>query len=108
MHNNFLGVNNMEKENKDFINDVENTIKLYEDCNCRIANVTRDMLERFGYQKSLSKLVISSDVQKGFKCLIEHGYINNTFEALIVKYANLFTKSEVDAAKFRLEKYNDL
>mgnify|MGYP003499307761 FL=1 len=98
----------MERENEDLIYDVENTIKLYEKCNCRIANVTRDMLDRLGYQKALAKLVVSADIQKGFKCLIEHGYINNTFEALIVKYANLFSKSEVDAAKFRLENYKEL
>lgn len=45
----------MERENEDLIYDVENTIKLYEKCNCRIANVTRDMLDRLGYQKALAK-----------------------------------------------------
>lgn len=89
-------------------NDVENTILIYE----RIARIsatrTRVMIEKKGYIQALSVLVISGEIQTGFRKLVKAGKINDTFESLIVKYKELFSKDVVDAAHFRLNNYKEL
>lgn len=93
---------------KELENDVENTILIYE----RIAGIsatrTREMIEKKGYTQALSDLVISGEIQTGFKKLVKAGKINDTFESLIVKYKERFPKKIIEAAQFRLDHYKEL
>ena len=49
--------------------------------------------------------VVSGDFQSGFKQLKKLGKLNLTVEGLVIKpkYSTLFTKAELEAAKWRLE-----
>jgi len=91
-----------------FDEDVESTIKLYEDAIGQFAVRTWQMIERLGKIKALSKLVVSPDLQRGFKVLRDKGLLNLTFEAVIIKYRNKFEPSIVEAAQWRLDEADNL
>ncbi|MCY3624915.1 MAG: hypothetical protein OXH71_05125 [Candidatus Dadabacteria bacterium] len=88
---------------KQFLREVDETIEVYEKCIGSFAVRTRQMIEREGYIKALSKLVCSSELQKGFKILRDCGKLEYSFEALTVKYSHFFSKGVVEAAKWRLD-----
>ena len=52
---------------------------------------------------TLSNLMKSGEVQKGFKVLRDAKQLDKTFEALIVKFKPLFSKDVIEAAQFRLD-----
>lgn len=83
--------------------EVENTILLYESYLSSCAIRTRQMIERKGVIKALEQLVQSADYQQGFRKLHEHNQLDKSFEALVIKYSDLFSKNAITWAKFRLE-----
>jgi tRNA nucleotidyltransferase/poly(A) polymerase len=86
----------------DFDKDVETTIELYEEAVGQFATRTWQMIEKYGKIEALSKLVVSPDLQKGFKVLRDKGMLRVTFEAIIVKYKDKFKQNIVEAALWRL------
>ena len=83
--------------------DVDKTIALYESYITGSAIRTRQMIERKGVIKTLEDLVQSSDYQQGFKKLHQHNQLDKSFEALILKYKDLFSKNAATWADFRLK-----
>ncbi len=82
---------------------IEVIINLYEEAIGGFATRTRQMIEREGAVNALSKLAISADLQHGFKVLRDRDMLNQTFEALIVKYPDQFSRDVVEAAQWRLD-----
>lgn len=81
--------------------DVERTLKLYESYIYGSAIRTRQMIENKGIKKTLEDLVQSSECQQGFKKLYEHGDLDKSFEALVLRYSGLFSDTAVQAADYR-------
>ena len=94
--------------NQALLDDVEKTIAVYENEIGGFANRTRNMISQHGPLEALSRLVISPDLQKGFKILRDRGLLQTTFEALVVRHQDLFDTSVVEAAKWRLENPHQL
>lgn len=69
---------------------------------------TRQMIERHGAIEALSKLVVSADLQSGFRILRDRDQLDSTFEALIVRHKELFRKNVVEAAQWRLRNASHL
>jgi hypothetical protein len=85
-----------------FAQELECTIALYEELIGHAAGRTRQMIERQGAVAALSRLMISGDEQKGFKVLRDRNLLDRSFESLVVRFANLFTRDVVTAAEWRL------
>ena len=51
----------------------------------------------------MKHLVVSSEIQSGFKRLKELGHLELSVEAAILKFPDEFTSEERDAARWRLE-----
>ncbi len=90
------------------LGDIEHVIAVYEGEIGVTAARTRQMIERYGAIEALSKLVESADLQKGFRILRDRDQLDSTFEALIVRHADMFRKNVVDAAQWRLQNANSL
>ena len=88
--------------------EIEDTIKLYEKIANYPATRTRQMIERKGVIKALSDLVISGEIQKGFKLLAEKNKLDKSFESVILRYDTLFDPEIVNSAKWRLDNYDKL
>jgi hypothetical protein len=93
---------------KNLQQEIENVISVYERLIGNVAQCTRLMIERDGAITALSKLAVSADLQSGFKALRNEKLLDQSFEALIVKYRELFSADVVAAAKWRLDNANDL
>ncbi len=91
-----------------FEQELEQVIRLYEKLTGFPATRTRKMIEEHGRIEALSRLVKSADLQKGFKVLRDSGQLEHTFEALMIRFSDLFKKDAIDAADFRLKHSNDL
>jgi predicted RNA-binding Zn ribbon-like protein len=87
----------------EFLDEVNRTIDVYEEVICSCAEHIREVIERYGEVKALERLVQTVDLQRCFKQLREHGALEDTFEAVITRYPDLFQDSVVKAAKWRLE-----
>lgn len=88
--------------------EIDETIKLYEKCIPTSATATRNMIARKGYIAALSDLMKSSEIQKGFKTLVKANQKEKTFEAIITRNKEYFSKDVVEAAEFRLAHCSDL
>lgn len=88
--------------------EVQHTISVYESVTGHLATRTRQMIERLGLVKALSRLMVSPDLQQGFKALRDSGQLTQTFEALVLRHQQLFAPSIVEAAKWRLEHPDEL
>ena len=84
---------------KALLRDIETVITLYEEIIGSAARRTRNMIIRDGAVNALSKLVVSADLQSGFKALRDRNLLDKSFEALIVRYSNLFADEVVSAAQ---------
>jgi hypothetical protein len=62
-----------------------------------------DMQRELGTVKAIKKLVVSGDIQSGFKRLVGLGLRDCTIEAAVLKYPTHFTRGELEAAKYRLD-----
>jgi hypothetical protein len=88
---------------KAFLDDVKKAIELYEEANGYAANRTRQMITDHGEIKALSLLMVSPDLQQGFKVLRDSSQLDKTFESIVVKYQHLFEPGVVEAAQWRLD-----
>lgn len=91
-----------------FLHDVEQAILRYEQISSHGAVRTRQMIERHGAVDALSRLMVSADLQQGFKALRDRSQLEWTFEAAVVRHAVLFPDEVVQAAQWRLDHLNDL
>ncbi|MDR1786866.1 MAG: hypothetical protein LBR16_00215 [Treponema sp.] len=92
-------------DNPKYIQDLENTISVYEKAIGHFASRTRQMLERKGNVGALEALMTSADLQHGFKVLRDKKMLDKSFESVIVKYQDTvgFSKTTVETARFRLD-----
>lgn len=88
--------------------EVERAISLYEREIGHAATRTRPMIERYGEIEALSRLMVSADLQQGFKVLRDRGQLDKTFEAVVIKFKHLFNPDIVQAAQWRLDHPFDL
>lgn len=88
---------------KTFKEEVERTILLYERTIGHAACRTWPMINRYGEVGALSRLMVSADLQKGFKALRDRNQLDNTFEALVLRFKHLFKPDVVQAAQWRLD-----
>ncbi len=65
--------------------------------------VFMQMRERWGTVGAMKRLVVSGDIQSGFRRLHTLGLRDWSIEAGVIKFTNLFTVGEQQAAVFRLE-----
>ena len=82
--------------------DVQRTIDVYEQIIGHAASRTRTMIEQLGAVEALSRLVVSSDLQPGFKALRDRGRLNESFEAVVTRHPDAFRPDVVEAAQWRL------
>ena len=61
-----------------------------------------------GAINALSNLVVSPELQNGFKLLRDRDQLSQTFEALIVQFPELFDANVVKAAEWRLASAHEL
>ncbi|MEX2283963.1 MAG: hypothetical protein WEE89_15870 [Gemmatimonadota bacterium] len=85
-----------------FVQEVERVIVVYEKAIGHYASRTRQMIEQHGEVGALSRLMVSADLQQGFKVLRDSGQLDETFEAVIVRHRHLFGPDAVDVAQWRL------
>ena len=90
------------------LHDIEVVIEVYEQEIGVPASRTRQMIERHGAIEALSKLVVSAELQSGFKVLRDRDQLDVTFEAVIVRHAGLFREDVFAAAKWRLQNAHEL
>ncbi len=90
-------------EISELYSDVCDSLEIYEQIIGGRATNTRNMIERHGLVNALSKIVVSGEIQKGFRKLRDSNKLDITFEEIVVRHHNLFDVSFVKAAKFRLE-----
>lgn len=61
------------------------------------------MRQRHGTIETISRLVISGDIQSGFSRLQKLGLIDYTIEAAVLKFPQEFSKQVQECAAFRLK-----
>jgi hypothetical protein len=105
MSHRFYGGNMNEIENLHalFVKDLENTILIYKKLVGGFAPNTEKILYNPDKIDSLSNLMRSGDVQKGFKVLRNNSQLDKTFESLVIRYNQLFDENIVIAAQWRLD-----
>jgi len=86
-----------------FLKEIENTISIYKKAVGGFAPNTEKILYNPDKIGSLSNLMKSGDVQKGFKVLRDKGQLDKTFETLVIKYKQFFKDDIVGAAQWRLD-----
>ena len=85
-----------------FKKEVEHAIRIYEREIGHAATRTRPMIYKYGEVEALSRLMVSADLQQGFKVLRDRDQLDKTFESLVVRFQNLFKPDVVQAAQWRL------
>ena len=88
--------------------EIEHAIQQYEQIIHHAATRTREMIARLGEVEALSRLMISADLQQGFKALRDRKQLDLTFEAIVVRHPEIFRDEAVQAARWRLDHPNDL
>ncbi len=91
-----------------FKKEVEHTIRLYEKEIGHIATRTWPLIEKYGEVEALSRLMVTPDIQRGFKVLRDNDQLDKTFEALVVRFQHLFKSEIVQAAQWRLDNSDNL
>ena len=86
-----------------FRDEVEKAILLYEEINKHYATRTRQMIRDIGEIEALSRLMISADLQQGFKTLRDADQLDKTFESFVVQYQYLFEIDVIEAAQWRFQ-----
>ncbi len=87
---------------------VANTILLYEQTMRHAATRTREMIDAHGDVEALSRLMISPDLQQGFRVLRDRNQLDQTFEAVVTRFPHLFRDEVVQAAQWRLDNPHSL
>jgi hypothetical protein len=91
-----------------FLEEVENAIALYEKAIGHVATNTRNMIARHGEVEALSRLMVSPDLQQGFKVLRDRKQLDKTSESVVVRFRHLFGPDAIQAAEWRLANPYDL
>jgi hypothetical protein len=91
-----------------FRSEVSEAIVFYELAIRRPATRTRQMIEEHGEVEALSRLMVTADLQQGFKVLRNRNQLDQTFEAVVVRFRDLFADQVVQAAQWRLDHPHDL
>jgi len=91
-----------------FLAAVAETIEIYEQMTGHAASRTRQMIQEYGEVRALSRLMISGDLQQGFRVLRDNGQLEHTFEALVVRFSHIFSAETVRAAQWRLDNAYEL
>ena len=91
-----------------YIQEINDTIKLYEEVIGYFASRTHSLIEKFGNVGALEALMDNVELQKGFKTLRDKNMLDKTFEAIMIKYRNLieFDNNSIKIAEFRLKNPN--
>lgn len=98
----------LDMASPELISEVNRTIEVYEEAIGNFAGRTRQMINDRGYIPALSRLVQSPDLQTGFRVLRDRGDLENTFEAVIVRFSNEFSVQVTEAAQWRLDNADEL
>ncbi len=61
-----------------------------------------EMRARWGTAEAIRRLVVSGDIQSGFRRLLQLGMIEWTIEAAAIKFPSIFKRDIREAAQFRL------
>ena len=65
--------------------------------------------DRYWPEEALSRLMKTSEFQKGFKVLRDQNMLNHTFESLVLRYKEKFRNDVIEAAQWRIDNpYIDL
>lgn len=64
---------------------------------------TRQMVDESCEVVSLSPLMNSPDLQRGFMALRDFDQLNSLFEAIVLRFSQLFSPDAVEAAKWSLK-----
>lgn len=87
---------------------VAHAVELYEQVIRHAAQRTRNMIESLGEVEALSRLMVSADLQQGFRALRDSGQLQETFEAVVVRFPDSFRAGIVQAAQWRLDNPHNL
>ena len=82
---------------------VTKAIEVYETAIGSYASRTRQMIEKEGSINALSKLMLSPDLQQGFKVLRDQNKLDQTFETIVVNFSTMFESDAVEMAEWRLK-----
>ncbi len=85
-----------------FKQEVDQAIRFYEKEIGHAATRTRQMIDKHGEIDALSRLMVSADLQQGFKVLRDRDQLDKTFEAVVIRFKHLFKPDAVQAAQWRL------
>jgi hypothetical protein len=77
---------------------VDEVVMIYESAIEHFATRTWQMLERYGKVEALSRLVVSPDLQNGFKVLRDKGMLKDTFEQVVIDFKDKFKPDIVESA----------
>ena len=92
------------------LNDLEqhvaDTVIRYERETGHAAIRTREMIQNVGVVEALSKLMVSADLQQGFRVLRDKHLLNHTFEHIVVHNPSFFKPDIVECAQWRLDNPN--
>ena len=87
---------------------VAHAVELYERVIHHAAQRTRNMIESLGEVKALSRLMVSADLQQGFRALRDSGQLHEIFEAAVVRFPAFFKDDVIQAAQWRLDNPHNL
>jgi hypothetical protein len=87
---------------------VEEAISIYEKLNNHYATRTRPLFENRNTLEVLSKLMISGDLQQGFKILCQNKKQEKSFENIVITFSKYFDTEIINAAKWRLDHWKEL
>lgn len=93
----------MDDKIQDLKQEVENAILTYEAANAHSAQITRQMIHMYGEIETLSKLMVSAELQQGFRVLRDTDQLNKSFEAIVIRHKSLFDNNVVASAIFRFD-----
>ncbi len=93
---------------RELVLEVDAAISIYERASGHYAQATREMIKIHGRIETLSRLAKNAKLQHGFKILRDQDKLEQTFEAIIVRYPNEFCVDVVEAAQWRLDNANNL
>ena len=82
-----------------FRRELASSITLYEQATGYEATRIREMIARYGEIESLSRLMRSPNVVKGFKVLRDNRQLDKTFESLVVWFKYLFSSTDVESGQ---------
>jgi len=65
------------------------------------------MVQRWGLIEAIERLMVSGDIQPGFRKCIELNLSDCTFEAAVLRFPDEFTRGARESAEFRLRMVNE-